>query len=55
MHLLVNRCIIPHRIGSKSIGVMGELPKPNVEVTMCLGPMPPDASVFPGGIPAKDT
>ena len=26
--------------------------KPNVEVTMCLGPMPPDASDFPGGIPA---
>ena len=25
---------------------------PNVEVTMCLGPMPPDASDFPGGIPA---
>ena len=26
--------------------------KPDVEVTMCLGPMPPDASDFPGGIPA---
>ena len=26
--------------------------KPNVEVTVGLGPMPPDASDFPGGIPA---
>ena len=26
--------------------------KPDVEVTMCLGPMPSDASDFPGGIPA---
>ena len=26
--------------------------KPDVEVTMCLGSMPPDASDFPGGIPA---
>ena len=26
--------------------------KPDVEVMMCLGPMPPDASDFPGGIPA---
>ena len=26
--------------------------KPDVEVTMCLGPMPPSASDFPGGIPA---
>ena len=26
--------------------------KPNVEVTMCFGPMPSDASDFPGGIPA---
>ena len=26
--------------------------KPDVEVTMCLGPMPPDASNFLGGIPA---
>ena len=25
--------------------------QPDVEVTMCLGPMPPDASDFPGGIP----
>ena len=25
---------------------------PDVKVTMCLGPMPPDASDFPGGIPA---
>ena len=24
--------------------------KPDVEVTMCFGPMPPDASDFPGGI-----
>ena len=28
--------------------------KPNVEVTVGLGPMPPDASDFPGGIPALD-
>ena len=26
--------------------------KPDVEVTMCLGPMPPDASDYSGGIPA---
>ena len=26
--------------------------KPDVEVTVGLGPMPPDASDFPGGIPA---
>ena len=26
--------------------------KPNVEVTVGVGPMPPDASDFPGGIPA---
>ena len=26
--------------------------KPDVKVTMCFGPMPPDASDFPGGIPA---
>ena len=25
---------------------------PDVEVTMCLGPMPPDAFAFSGGIPA---
>ena len=25
---------------------------PDVKVTMCFGPMPPDASDFPGGIPA---
>ena len=29
--------------------------KPDVEVTMCFGPMPPDASDFLGGIPALDT
>ena len=28
--------------------------KPYVEVTMCLGPMSPDASDFPSGIPAYD-
>ena len=28
--------------------------KPDVEVTMYFGPMPPDASNFPGGIPAID-
>ena len=28
--------------------------KADVEVTMCLGPMPPDASDFPGGIPALE-
>ena len=28
--------------------------KPDVKVTMCFGPMPPDASDFPGGIPALD-
>ena len=28
--------------------------KPNVEVTVGLGPMPPDASDFPGGIPALE-
>ena len=28
--------------------------KPDVEVTMCLGPMPPDVADFPGGIPALD-
>ena len=28
--------------------------KPDVEVTVCLGPMPPDASDSPGGIPAYD-
>ena len=27
---------------------------PNVEVTVGLGPMPPDASDFPGGIPDLD-
>ena len=26
--------------------------KPDVKVTMCFGPMPPDASDFPSGIPA---
>ena len=26
--------------------------KPDVEVTMCFRPMPPDVSDFPGGIPA---
>ena len=26
--------------------------KPDVEVTICFGPMPPDESDFPGGIPA---
>ena len=26
--------------------------KSDVEMTMCLSPMPPDASDFPGGIPA---
>ena len=26
--------------------------KPDVKVTMCFGPMPPDASDFPRGIPA---
>ena len=26
--------------------------QPDVKVTMCFGPMPPDASDFPGGIPA---
>ena len=26
--------------------------KPDVKVTMYFGPMPPDASDFPGGIPA---
>ena len=28
--------------------------KPDVKVTMCVGPMLPDASDFPGGIPAYD-
>ena len=28
--------------------------KSDVKVTMCFGPMPPDASDFPGGIPAFD-
>ena len=28
--------------------------KPDVKVTMCFGPMLPDASHFPGGIPALD-
>ena len=27
---------------------------PDIEVSMCLGPMPPDASDFPGGIPALE-
>ena len=39
---------------TRKIGRIGRhrAEKPNVEVTMCLGPMPPDASDFPGGIPA---
>ena len=38
-----------------STGKIGRIgrKKPNVEVTVGLGPMPPDASNFPGGIPAK--
>ena len=39
---------------TRKIGRIGRhrAEKPNVEVTVGLGPMPPDASDFPGGIPA---
>ena len=44
-------------LSSNSTGKIGRIgrhrtEKPNVEVTVGLGPMPPDASDFPGGIPA---
>ena len=47
-------CHLMRASSSWNIGRIGRhrAEKPNVEVTMCLGPMPPDASDFPGGIPA---
>ena len=39
---------------TREIGHIGRhlADKPDVKVTMCFGPMPPDASDFPGGSPA---
>ena len=47
----------PHYISWNSTGEIGRIgrhltEKPNVKVMMCFGPMPPDASDFPGRIPA---
>ena len=42
------------RVSTGKFGRIGRhlAEKPDVRVTMYFGPMPPDASDFPGGIPA---
>ena len=49
--------VLPVPLSWNSTGKIGRIgrhlaEKPDVKVTMSFGPMPPDASDFPGGIPA---